>query len=85
MGGEFHEIVALERLVFTTGALDEKGKMLFEFLHTVTLVERGSKTMLTIRSLVIKTTDVATKYIGGFEAGMTQSLERLAELNHLNG
>jgi uncharacterized protein YndB with AHSA1/START domain len=85
MGGEFHEIVAPERLVFTTGALDEKGKMLFEFLHTVTLVERGGKTMLTIRSLVIKTTDVATKYIGGFEAGMTQSLQRLAELNHLNG
>ena len=78
MGGEFREIVAPERLVFTSGALDEKGNMLFEFLHTVTFVERNGKTTLTIRSRVIKTTAEANKYIGGFEAGMTQSLERLA-------
>jgi len=79
MGGEFREIVPPERLVFTSGALDENGKMLFEFLHTVTLVERNGKTALTIRSRVTKTTADANKYIGGFEAGMTQSLERLAE------
>jgi uncharacterized protein YndB with AHSA1/START domain len=35
MAGEFREVVAPERLVFTSGALDEKGKLLFEFLHTV--------------------------------------------------
>jgi uncharacterized protein YndB with AHSA1/START domain len=79
MGGKFREIVAPERLVFTSGALDEKGKLMFEFLHTVTFVERKGKTMLTIRSRVIKTTAEASKYIGGFEAGMTQSLVRLAE------
>jgi uncharacterized protein YndB with AHSA1/START domain len=78
MGGEFREIVAPERLVFTSGALDERGRLLFEFLHTVTFVERTSKTALTIRSRVITTTAEANKYIGGFEAGMTQSLERLA-------
>jgi uncharacterized protein YndB with AHSA1/START domain len=78
MGGEFREIVAPERLVFTSGALDEKGKMLFEFLHTATFAEREAKTILTLRSRVLKTTADANKYIGGFEAGMTQSLERLA-------
>jgi uncharacterized protein YndB with AHSA1/START domain len=79
MGGEFREVVAPERLVFTSGALDEKGKMLFEFLHTLSLAETNGKTMLTLVSRVIATTAEAGKYIGGFEAGMTQSLERLAE------
>jgi len=79
MGGEFREIVAPERLVFTSGALDEKGKMLFEFLHTATFAERNGKTKLTLLSRVLKTTAEANKYIGGFEAGMTQSLEKLTE------
>jgi uncharacterized protein YndB with AHSA1/START domain len=78
MGGVFREVVVPERLIFTSGALDEKGKMLFEFLHTVTFVERNGKTTLTLNSRVVKTTAGANKYIGGFEAGMTQSLERLA-------
>ena len=78
MGGEFREIVAPKRVVFTSGALDEKGNLLFEFLHNVTFVGRNGKTILAIRSRVVKTTAGANKYIGGFEAGMTQSLERLA-------
>jgi uncharacterized protein YndB with AHSA1/START domain len=77
MGGEFREVVAPEKLVFTSGAMDEDKNLLFEFLHTVTLVERGGRTKLTIRSVVTATTPEAGKYIGGFEAGMTQSLERL--------
>jgi uncharacterized protein YndB with AHSA1/START domain len=79
MAGEFREVVAPERLVFTSGALDENGKLLFQFLHTVTFVERSGKTLLTIHSRVTKTTAEANKYIGGFEAGMSQSLERLAD------
>lgn len=79
MGGEFREVVAPERLVFTSGALDETGKMLFEFLHTVTLAEKNGRTLLTLVSRVLNTTAEAHRYIGGFEAGMTQSLERLAE------
>jgi len=80
MGGEFREIVVPEKLVFTTGALDEAGEMLFEFLHTATFAEQGGNTRLTLRSRVIKTAGEAGKYIGGFEAGMTQSLEKLAGL-----
>jgi uncharacterized protein YndB with AHSA1/START domain len=79
MGGEFREVVAPERLVFTSGAMDESKKLLFEFLHTVTLVEKKGRTTLTIRSKVTMTTAGAGKYIGGFEAGMTQSLVRLGE------
>src|SRR5258708_772115 len=79
MGGEFREVVAPEKLVFTSGALDEKGGMLFEFLHTATFTEANGKTKLTLRSRVTKTTGEANKYIGGFEAGMTQSLEKLVE------
>jgi uncharacterized protein YndB with AHSA1/START domain len=79
MAGEFREVVEPERLVFTSGAMDEKGKLLFEFLHTVIFVERKGKTTLTVRSRVIKTTAEANKYIGGFEMGMTQSLDRLAD------
>jgi len=80
MGGEFREIVAPEKLVFSCGALDEKGELLFEFLHAVTFVEQNSKTLLTIQSRVLKTTAEANRYIGGYEMGMTSSLEKLAEL-----
>src|SRR3984957_10154182 len=79
MGGEFREVVAPEKLVFTSGALDEKGEMLFEFLHTARFTEAKGKTKLALHSRVTKTTDEANKYIGGFEAGMAQSLEKLAE------
>ncbi|MDB6113269.1 MAG: hypothetical protein JWQ83_792 [Lacunisphaera sp.] len=80
MGGNYREIIAPERLVLTTGALDGKGRLMFELLHTLSFVEQEGKTTLTISSRVIATTPGAEKYIGGFEAGMTQSLERLASL-----
>src|SRR5579859_4235348 len=50
MGGEFREITAPERLVYTSGAMDEKGIMLFELLHTATFVESDGKTKLTLHS-----------------------------------
>jgi uncharacterized protein YndB with AHSA1/START domain len=78
MAGVYLEVVEPERLTYTSGALDDQGKQLFEFLHVVTFAERNGKTTLTINSKVVKTTATAAKYIGGFEAGMTQSLEKLA-------
>jgi uncharacterized protein YndB with AHSA1/START domain len=77
MGGEFREVVPPEKLVTVTGAMDENGALLFEFLHTLTLVEKNGKTRLTMHSRVIRTTPGAERYIGGFEMGMTMSLERL--------
>jgi uncharacterized protein YndB with AHSA1/START domain len=75
MAGIFLEIKEPEQIVFTSGALDDKGAQLFEFLHTVTFAEEDGRTELTIRSRVIKTTTGAEKYTSGFRAGMTQSLE----------
>ena len=82
MGGKFHEVVAPEKLVTTTGALDEKGNLIFEFHHVLTLVEQpDGKTKLTMRSRLINVfSPEASKYVVGFEAGMTQSLERLTDL-----
>lgn len=80
MGGRFHEVEPPERLVTTTGPVDEDGNFLFEIRHTMTLVENKGKTKLTMHSKVVKTSPGAERYIGGFEAGMTQSLERLGEL-----
>ncbi len=80
MGGEVREIVPPERMVFTTGAMDEKKTLLFEFLHTLTLTETDGKTQMTLQSRVVRTTPGAGRYIGGFEAGMGQSLEKLTEL-----
>ena len=81
MGGEFLEVVPPEKLVTLTGALDDKGDLMFEFKHTLTLVEHDGKTKLTMRSRLMKViAPDAAKYIGGFEAGMTQSLERLTDV-----
>jgi uncharacterized protein YndB with AHSA1/START domain len=79
MGGEFGEITPHERLAFTSGALDDKGKLMFEFSHVVTFVEQKKQTTLTITSRITQTTPGADKYTSGFKAGMTQSLERLAD------
>ncbi len=80
MGGTFREIVAPERLVFVCGALDEAGMMLFEIQHTATFSDLNGQTTLTLRSRVTMTTPGADRYIGGFETGMTLSLERLTDL-----
>jgi uncharacterized protein YndB with AHSA1/START domain len=80
MGGEFHEVVPNERIAFTSGALGADGAPLFEFLHVVTFEDRGKGTKLTVNSRITSAGPDAGRYIGGFEAGMTQSLERLGEL-----
>ena len=81
MGGEFLEVVPPERLVTVTGALDKAGNLMFKFHHTLTLVERAGKTKLTMHSRLTKLiAPAADKYVGGFEAGMTQSLERLTDV-----
>jgi uncharacterized protein YndB with AHSA1/START domain len=77
MTGVYQEVVEPTRLVFTSAALDEKGHPLFEILTTVTFAEQGGKTALTVKARVVKSTAEAAPYLGGMEAGWTQSLERL--------
>ncbi|HTR40211.1 MAG TPA: SRPBCC domain-containing protein [Pseudomonadales bacterium] len=80
MGGEFREVVPPEKVSFVCGPLNEKGEMIFEFLHTVVLTEKNGKTKMTLSSQVLKTTPGANQYISGFEAGMGSSLDRLEKL-----
>ncbi len=80
MKGVFHEIVAPERLVFTSSALeDDEGNPQLEVLTTVTFAEHNGKTKLTLEAVVVKATPAAAAALDGMELGWRQSLDRLAE------
>lgn len=79
MAGEFKEVVVPERLVFTSAALDDDDKPLFEVRISATFGEQNQKTKLTVQAEVTKVTPDAELYLQGMEAGWTQSLERLGE------
>jgi uncharacterized protein YndB with AHSA1/START domain len=80
MKGVFEEIIAPERLVFISSALDGKGNSMFDILNTVTFAAQRGKTALTLQARVIKATAQAPQYLKGMEAGWTQSLDRLNTL-----
>jgi uncharacterized protein YndB with AHSA1/START domain len=73
-------IVEPERLVFTAGALDPEGNLLFEILNTVTFAEQEGRTKLTLQTQVLTTTGDAPQYLKGHSKGWEQSLERFATL-----
>jgi uncharacterized protein YndB with AHSA1/START domain len=77
MTGTYREIVAPERLIFLSSALDENDQSLFEVLHTVTFAEEGQKTRLTVRAQLLNATAAAAPYLKGQEEGWAQSLDRL--------
>jgi len=78
--GVFQEVVAPERLVFTNIAVDEKDRPIIDGLTTVTFVEQGGKTRLTLHTRGTAVQPVAVQYLQGMEMGWTQSLEKLAAL-----
>ena len=79
MGGEFREIVILEKIVFVTSVLDAAGKPMFEFLHEIDFTDEGAKTKLVTRSRLLTATPQAAQFTAGFQMGWTQQMERLAE------
>jgi uncharacterized protein YndB with AHSA1/START domain len=79
MAGVFREVVAPEQLIFTSSALDQDGKPLFEILNTVSFAGRNGKTTLTVRARVLSRTAGADRYLSGMEQGWSQSLVRLEE------
>ncbi len=81
MNGTFKEIVENERLVFTSSALDEKGKPLFEVLTTVTFEdEEAGATKLMVRAKVSSARPEGAPHIAGMNQGWAQSLDRLGEI-----
>jgi len=80
MDGEFHEIVEPQRIVFTTAALDENGNRLFEILNTVTFMNEGGKTKLSLHAAVSNISDAGRPYIDGMNEGWNQSIDRLEGL-----
>jgi uncharacterized protein YndB with AHSA1/START domain len=81
MKGEFREIVAPARLVFTaTGMEDSDGNPQLENLNTVTFAKHNGKTKLTLHVVVVKFPPEAADSLAGMESGWGQSLDRLADL-----
>jgi uncharacterized protein YndB with AHSA1/START domain len=77
MKGEFREIVPPERLVFTNIAVDAAGSHIIEGLTTVTFVETGGKTTMTLHTRGRAVVDYAVAYLQGMEAGWTGSIDKL--------
>ncbi len=79
MDGVFREITPPARIVFTT-SVDDGGVRLLEGHNVVTFEEVGGKTRLTLQAKVCGFTEITRMMVGGFEAGWTQSLEKLEAL-----
>ena len=77
--GVFEEIVAPERLVFTSGAFeDQQGNMQLEARNTLTFTEQDGKTTLTLKAVVLRSTPEVAGALAGMEEGWNQSFDRLA-------
>jgi uncharacterized protein YndB with AHSA1/START domain len=75
MPGEFHEVVAPERIVFSSSAVDGA----LEVLNTITFADEGEQTRMTLEAIVVKATADAKFALDGMREGWTQTLERLAD------
>jgi uncharacterized protein YndB with AHSA1/START domain len=80
MKGEFREVVAPERLVFTNIAVDEAGNHIIEGLTTVTFATEGGKTRMTLHTRGKAIADYAAAYLQGMEMGWTGSIDKLQAL-----
>ncbi len=78
--GIFHEVVEPERLVFTSMAIDDDGRILIEALNTVTFTEQAGKTVLTLHVRVVEAVGMGLEYIKGMDAGWSQSFDKLGAL-----
>jgi uncharacterized protein YndB with AHSA1/START domain len=80
MAGRFVEIDRPHRLVFTTAALDDRGRPMFEVLNTVIFTAVNEGTEISLVARVMSTTPAAPKFLAGMSQGWSQSLDRLAAL-----
>jgi uncharacterized protein YndB with AHSA1/START domain len=75
MPGTFHEVVAPERIVFSSSAVDGA----LEVLTTVTFADEGTKTKMTLQAVVVKAAAEAADALAGMREGWTQTLDRLGD------
>ncbi len=77
MDGTFTEIVKPEKIVFTSGALDNNGKHLFDIVNTINFIDEGDKTKLVLHFIVSNIRPEAAPHIAGMETGWNMSLDKL--------
>ena len=81
MNAVFEEVLAPERLVFTSSILeDAAGIPALEVRQSVSFAEYQGKTQLTLRLLVLKAAPEAAGALAGMEMGWSQSLNHLEQL-----
>lgn len=80
MKGVFREVTPPGRLVFSNIAVDKDGNHLLEGETTVTLVEQGGRTTMTLTSHAIGLVPIAPQMLAGMEAGWSQSLDKMGEV-----
>ena len=80
MHGVIRELVAPDRLVFSSVATDTAGKPLLEQLTTVTFVEQNGKTTMTMHSRAVAVAEAGVGHLQGMEIGWTQTIDRLEGL-----
>jgi uncharacterized protein YndB with AHSA1/START domain len=77
MTGEFLEVSAPDRLVFTAVARDSQNNPLLEAHTVVTFTEQGGKTAVHVKQTGNAVAEIAPQMLAGMEMGWSQSLEKL--------
>ena len=80
MTGTFREVAAPERLVVESTAEDGAGHRVLEAVTTVDFADHGGKTLITVHERAVALVPEAGLMLGGMEAGMRQSLQRLEDV-----
>jgi uncharacterized protein YndB with AHSA1/START domain len=79
MTGEFLEVTAPERLVFTAIARDNDNSPLLEAHTVVTFTEAGGKTVVNVKQTGNAIAAIAPQMLAGMEMGWSQSLDKMVD------
>jgi uncharacterized protein YndB with AHSA1/START domain len=76
----YREVVAPERLVFTSVAVGAADEPLLDALTTVTFEDADGRTRLTLHTRATALVTLANRMLEGMDMGWTQSIDRLESL-----
>jgi uncharacterized protein YndB with AHSA1/START domain len=79
MLGTFKEVIAPEKLVYTSSAIVDN-KPILECLNTVTFDEEDGKTKMTLHVVVTDAAPEAKGPLSGMKMGWTMSIDKLSKL-----